>query len=51
MSVENSTNSCICKKIYEEGEVKVNDQDEWSVHQECYINPSLSEKIPTVFDN
>lgn len=52
MSVENSTNSCIHKKIYDEDEVKVNDQDhvienyQRSVHQECYINLILSEKNP-----
>lgn len=55
MGIENSTNSCIYKKIYFEDEVKVNDQDhviekyQRSVHQECYINFILSEKIPVVF--
>ena len=52
MGIENSTNSCIYKKIYFEDEVKVNDQDhviekyQRSVHQECYINLILSEKNP-----
>lgn len=52
MSVENSTNSCIHKKIHDKDEVKVNDQDhaienyQRSVHQECYINLILSEKNP-----
>ena len=55
MGIENSTNSCIYKKIYFEDEVKVNDQDhviekyQRSVHQECHINFILSEKIPVVF--
>lgn len=57
MSVENSTNSCIHKKIYDEDEVKVNDQDhviekyQRSVDQECYINLILSEKVHVVFQS
>ena len=57
MGIENSTNSYIYKKIYFEDEVKINDQDhviekyQRSVHQKCYINFILSEKIPVVFHN
>ena len=55
---KNSTKCCICKKEYEEGEVKVKDHDhitgkcpEYS-HQDCNLNRSLSKKkIPFVFHN
>ena len=54
---ENSTKCWICKREYEEGEVKVKDHDHitrkyWgSAHNHCNINFSLSRKIPAVFHN
>lgn len=48
---ENFSKRWICKKVYEEGEVKVNDHDyttgkyRGSVHQRCYLNLSLDKKM------
>ena len=53
----NSTKCWVCKKAYEEVEVKVKDHinitwNFWgSSHQECNLNLSLTEKIPAVFHN
>ena len=54
---KNSTKCCDCKKVYEEGEVKVKDHVHitrkfcGSAHEECYLNLSLSKKILVVFHN
>ena len=54
---KNSTKCWICKKVYEEREVKVKDHDhvtrkyQGSAHQECNLNLILSKKIPVVFHN
>ena len=52
---KNSTKCCVCKKEYEEGEVKVKDHDhitgkcpEYS-HQDCNLNLSLSKKKSLLF--
>ena len=54
---KSSTISWICKKAYEEGEMKVKDRDHIagkyrrSAHQGCYLNLSLSKKSSVVFHN
>ena len=52
---KNSIKCWICKKAYEEGGVKIKDNDHitgkyWeSAHQECNLNLSLSKNIMVVF--
>ena len=54
---QNFTKCWICKKVYEEGEIKVKDDDHVtgkyreSVHQESSVNLMLSNKASVVFHN
>ena len=54
---KSSTKCWICKKVYEEGEVKVKTHDNvsgkyWGLtHQECNLNLSLRKKIHVMFRN